>query len=260
MRNGFFLIALIALFFSACEEQPKDVTLTATPASFKETVSPTGSKDLNSVITNTSANSGTINWELSEEVQIAGWTYTVTIDGTAQTGLSGTFDIAANASKTFVVKVVPNNNTGTGKAKLTLKQNDVTRLEATYEIEAAMTGPKFSMSTNSDNGSATASNVKVEYKSKVTNLTSSNLDLRWVRTIDGNTPARWEVTICDNVQCHIPTVSTYDITIPANGNFDLKIGFNPKSILGTGDATVHLYEPSDSANTVQIFQAKHIAN
>lgn len=260
MRNGFFLIALIALFFAACQEQPKDVTLTATPASFKETISPTGSKDLSSVIANTSANSGTIAWELSEEMQVAGWTYTVVIDGAAQTGLSGTFDIAGNATKTFVVKVTPNNNTGTGKAEVTFKQGDATRVKVAYEIEAAMTGPNFSMSTNVENGSATASNVKVAYKSRVTNLTGSNLDLRWVRTINSSTPSRWDIDVCDIVQCHIPTVRTYDITVPANGSFDLKIGFNPNNILGNGHATVYLYEPSDSAGTVQTFQANHVAN
>lgn len=260
MKNGFFLIALVALFFAACEEQPRDITLTASPASFKETISPTSTKDLSSDVLNTSANSGTISWELSEEMQVTGWTYAVTIDGAAQTGTSGSFEIAANATKTIVVKVMPNGNAGTGKAKLELKQDGVARATVTYEVEAAVTGPSFSMDKNTDSGTAAASNVKVEYKSKVTNLRSSDLDLRWVRTIDGGTPTRWDVDVCDIVQCHIPTVSTYDITVPANGSFDLKIGFNSNSVLGTGDATVYLYEPSDSAGTVQVFQASHVAN
>lgn len=260
MKNGFFLIAFMALFFAACEEQPKDVTLTASPASFQETISPTSTKDLSSTVTNTSANSGTIAWELDEEVQVAGWTYAVMIDGAMQTGTSGSFEIAANASKTIVVKVMPNGNTGNGKAKLELEQDGVNRATIMYTIEAAMTGPSFSMDKNTDSGTAPASNMKIEYISKVTNLRSADLDLRWVRTIDANTPARWDIDVCDIVQCHIPSVSTYDITVPANGSFDLKIGFNPNSNLGTGDATVYLYEPSDSAGTVQVFQASHVAN
>lgn len=259
MKNIFLLIVLLAAF-SACTEQPKDVTLEATPDSFTESLSPTATKDMSSSLKNTSGNSGTITWELSETMMVTGWTYAVMVDGQMQTGTSGSFDIDANATKTVVVKVMPNGNAGTGKAELMFKQDGNTLETISYEATAAMTGPAFSMSTNSETGSATASTTKIEYKSKVTNLTNTNLDLRWTRVIDGGTPGSWSVDVCDINICHVPTISTADFSMPANAEFDLKIGFNPNRALGAGSATVYLYEPNDSANTVQIFTASHTAN
>ena len=260
MRNGFFLIALIGLCFASCTEQPKDLSLTATPDEFTASITPTATHEMSSTITNTSSNAGTVTWELSETQQATGWVYSVMVDGQLQTGLSGSFEMDANASKTFVVKVSPNGNAATGEAEVVFKQNDATRANIEYEVTAAMAGPKFSLSKNNDSGTAAASSSKIEYTSVVTNLSNSTLNLRWVRTLTSGTPSRWNIDVCDNVQCHIPSVSTFDISMTPNETFDLKIGFMANTLTGTGDATVYLFEPSDSANTVQVFQAVHTAN
>lgn len=260
MKNSFFFIAILALFFAACEAEVKDVALTATPSAFTESVSPTGTRDMTSTIKNTTNNSGTINWSFNETSTVTGWTYAVLIDGQLQNGLTGNFELAANASKTITVKVTPNGSTGTGKAEMVFSQENNTRATITYEATAAPIGPSFSMSTNSESGTATASSAKVAYKSKVINLTNSDLSLRWVRTLGTNNPGRWDIDVCDIVQCHIPTVSTYTFNVPANDSFYLKIGFQTQGSTGTASAKVYLFEPSDSASTVQTFEATHTAN
>ncbi|MFK7797382.1 MAG: hypothetical protein AB8E82_08005 [Aureispira sp.] len=259
MRSILLLVALCGLFFTACEpEAPATISVEATPDSFDETTSPTGSKVMTTVVKNNSTVAGTIDWSFTETKVVSGWTYGIEANSVAQSGTTGSFELAAGASIDISVSAMPNGVAGEGEAKLTLNSAGKELAMVNYEVEAMVTGPKFSMSTNSDSGSAVKSAPKVEYKSKVYNLTGSDLSLTWTRTNDSNNPGAWVIDVCDYIQCHIPTVDNYTFTLPANDSFDLKIGFDATGRAGTGITTVDLYETGD-VGTTQTFVATHTA-
>ncbi|MGH1336208.1 MAG: hypothetical protein ACRBFS_08775 [Aureispira sp.] len=260
MRSILLLVALCGLFFTACEpdEQPATFSIEVTPKTFNETVSPTGSKVMTASITNNSTVAGTVDWSFTETQVMTGWSYNVVANNVSQSGTTGSFELAAGASIDVTVSVMPNAIAGTGKSSLVFKNGSEDLETITYEVKAMITGPKFSLSTNSESGTAVKTAPKTEYKSKVKNLTGSDLNLTWVRINDSNNPGAWVIDVCDIVQCHIPTVNTYDITVPANGEFDLKIGFDVGGRAGTGAATVDLYETGD-VGTTQVFTASHTA-
>ena len=252
MRSIFLLVA--------CEpEQPATISVEATPDTFNETISPTGTKVMTAIVKNNSTVAGTIDWSFTETKVVSGWTYSIETNNVAQTGTTGSFELAAGASVDVTVSAMPNGVAGQGEAKLTLTNAGKELETIGYVVEAMVTGPKFSMSTNNDSGSAASSAPKVEYKSKVYNLTASDISLTWTRTNDSNNPGSWVIDVCDYIQCHIPTVDTYTFTLPANDSFDLKIGFDAGGRAGTGSATVDLYETGDMGTT-QTFVATHTAN
>lgn len=259
MRSLFLLVALCGLIFTACEpEQPATFSVEVTPDMFNETVSPTGSKVMTASIKNTSTVAGTVDWSFTETQVVNGWTYNVVANNVSQSGTTGSFELAAGASIDVTVSAMPNGVAGTGQSKMTFTSGGNELKTVTYEVKAMVTGPKFSMSSNSEGGTASKSAPKVEYKSVVKNLTGADLNLTWVRVNDSNNPGAWVIDVCDIVQCHIPTVSTYDITVPANAEFDLKIGFDAAGRAGTGKTTVSLYETGD-VGTTQTFEATHTA-
>jgi hypothetical protein len=214
---------------------------------------------MTTVVKNNSTVAGTIDWSLTETKVVSGWAYSIEANNVAQTGTTGSFELPAGASIDIAVSAMPNGVAGQGEAKLTLSSAGKELETVDYAVEAIVTGPKFSMSTNSDSGTAASSAPKVEYKSKVYNLTGSDLSLTWTRTNDSNNPGSWVIDVCDYIQCHIPTVNTYTFNLPANDSFDLKIGFDAGGRVGTGTTTVDLYETGD-VGTTQTFVATHTAN
>lgn len=259
MRSFFLLVTLCGIFFTACQpEKPATFSVEVAPKTFNETVSPTGSKVMTTKITNTSKVAGTINWSFTETQVVNGWTYNIVTNNVSQSGTTGSFELAAGASIDVTVAAKPNGVAGTGKAKLAFKNDGKDLQSVTYQVTAAATGPKFSMSINNKVDTAASSVTSVEYKTKVKNLTSSPLNLTWTRTNGSNNPRAWKITICDNETCHLPNTNTNDITVPANGEFDLKVDFNASGSTGTGSATVKLFETGD-AGTTQTFMAKHTA-
>lgn len=259
MRSILLLVAICGLFFTACEpDKPATFSVEVAPKMFNETVSPTGTKVMAAVITNNSTVAGTVDWNFMETQVVSGWTYSIVANNTIQTGTTGSFELAPGAFMTVTVSAMPNGVAGTGKASMSFKNAGQDLETITYEVEAMVTGPKFSMATNTESGSAVATAPKVEYKSKIINLSGADLDLTWTRT-NGSGPSSWVVDVCDYIQCHIPTVNTYSFTLPAGEEFDLKIGFDATGRAGTSTTTVDLYETGD-VGTTQTFAATHTAN
>lgn len=112
---------------------------------------------------------------------------------------------------------------------------------------------QFSLSANQASlvGSSTASDISP--KVMFTNDTDEEITLTWHR-ID-NLPTNWEAATCDNIACHAPVTTMRDMTLPAAGetgsSFELKVSFYPNGETGTATSDIRIYDPADSARTVQ---------
>ncbi len=98
------------------------------------------------------------------------------------------------------------------------------------------------------NGSAT--DFEIVAYSTIRNLTSNPINLRWLRT-QNSFPQGWQAAICDNITCHAPITDSSDFTIPANGTAPIDLHFYPNNSVGSGNAVVRVFKPSDRANAVQ---------
>lgn len=109
---------------------------------------------------------------------------------------------------------------------------------------------QFSLAATSAMGSGRASSVEIDAKVKFKNLESTAITIKWQR-YDVVVPTNWQVSTCDNEQCRVPAVTEYTMTIPANDSFDMKAVFYPNNEVGTGTARIRVFDPADSARTVQ---------
>lgn len=109
---------------------------------------------------------------------------------------------------------------------------------------------QFSLDATTASNSARASSAEIDAKVKFRNLENKTISVKWQR-YDVNVPASWQVATCDNEQCRVPAVTEYTMTIPANDSFDLKLVVYPNGEIGTGTARIRVYDPTDSARTVQ---------
>ena len=244
--------------FASCETVDKLIGISVDKAVFTESGSTTATKTMTSTVTNTTSNTGTIAWDFSETTAIAGWTYTIVVNGNTATSTSGTFELAGGATATIAVTVNPNNTAGVGAATITLKDNSDSRTLRTiaYGYTAAQTGPQFSLSTNTASGTASASAPDPEYKTVLTNLTTSPLEVTWARV--DNPAAGWAFATCD-VQCYAPAITTKTYTLGASAALDFKTVVYPNGQTGTGSSVTTIYLASDSANTAQTFTVTHTA-
>jgi hypothetical protein len=109
---------------------------------------------------------------------------------------------------------------------------------------------QFSLEATSAMNSGRASSVEIDAKVKFRNLENKVIIIKWQR-YDVNVPSTWQVATCDNEQCRVPAVTEYTMTIPANDSFDMKAVFYPNAEVGTGTARIRVFDPADSARTVQ---------
>lgn len=255
MKRLFFALAVLASVFTACDPEEAPFAASFDTSTFSESGSATATKTMTSVLSNTSSTSGTVSWSFSETNAVAGWTYTISIDGTTQSGTSGSFDLAGNASSTIMVTVNPNGTGGTGTAMIEFTANSaaVGTLSYSYTASSTPPAPNFSLSSMADTGTTSSGSPMREYKTVLTNLTGSDLTIKWVRVEASSYPNGWSSYTCDYIQCHTPNVVEFENTLPANYALDFKTTVNSAGIDGTGDVTTYIFEPSDSAGTVQIY-------
>lgn len=109
---------------------------------------------------------------------------------------------------------------------------------------------QFSLASTTVSNTGRASSVEIDAKIKFKNLENSAVTVRWER-YDVNIPATWQVSVCDNEQCRVPSIDAYTMTIPANDSFDMKAVFYPNNEMGTGSIYIRMYDPADSARTVK---------
>jgi hypothetical protein len=65
-----------------------------------------------------------VSWSFTESSTVSGWTYSISINGSIQSGTSGTFDLAGNTAATVIVTVNPNGTDGTGTAFMTFTESN----------------------------------------------------------------------------------------------------------------------------------------
>ena len=109
---------------------------------------------------------------------------------------------------------------------------------------------RFSLAATAVSNTGRASGTEVDAKVKFYNLESKTISIKWQR-YDVMVPTDWQVATCDNEQCRVPAVTEFTMTIPANDSFDMKLVVYPNGVVGTGTAKIRLYDPTDSARTVQ---------
>lgn len=256
------IAALVALNFTACTPEPTPISISVDKATFTQTNSNSSTETLTSVIKNTTSTDGSISWDFSETTPVTGWTYSISINNVTKTTTSGSFDLAGNATATIVVTINPNNVTGTGKATLILKSNDVELSTITYNHTTNNSAPveKFSISKTSASGGQSITNpMDPEYKTLLKNLTNAPLEIKWLRVAGSQNPSAWSDATCDNITCHAPFVTTSTCTIPANDSFYIKTLFYVANTIGSGSVTTHLFLPSDSLASLKTFVADHQA-
>jgi hypothetical protein len=98
------------------------------------------------------------------------------------------------------------------------------------------------------NGSA--SDFEIVGYGTIRNLTSSPINLRWLRT-QNSLPQGWQAAICDNITCHAPEADSNDFILPANGTAPIDLHFYPNNSVGSGNAVVRVFRPSDRGNAIQ---------
>jgi hypothetical protein len=109
---------------------------------------------------------------------------------------------------------------------------------------------RFSLAATSVSNLGRASSPEVDAKIKFYNLENKVINIKWQR-YDVVVPADWQVATCDNNQCWVPAIAEQLMTIPANDSFDMKLVVYPNGVVGTGTAKFRMYDPTDSARTVQ---------
>lgn len=261
MKKIIFALAAIAITFMACETVQTPILLDISKVAFTESGNSTATKTMTATVTNTTSTAGTISWDFAETSAVSGWTYTITVNGTAATGTSGSFEIAGDAAVTVEVMVNPNGTAGVGGATLTFKESSRPLGAIAYGYTATTTpaAPQFSLSKTTDSGTMGASQT-IEYTTVVTNLTANDLEVTWARSAASSNPAAWVYATCENLFCHAPFVTSKAYTIPANGSFDLKANIRANNETGTGEVTHVVYLASDSAATSQSYVVTHTAN
>ena len=83
------------------------------------------------------------------------------------------------------------------------------------------------------------------------NNTSSTVTFTW-GLVNYNTPAGWEVKLCDNNGCYDLTINGGPYvtdTVSAGDTMDFKFQYSSHLLTGTGSTNVYAYITGDSANT-----------
>ncbi len=261
MKKILFVLAVVSTFFMGCDPEVTPFAATFSTNSITETGSATANKAMTTVLTNATSTSGSVSWSFSESNTVTGWTYSISVNGSTQSGTSGSFDIAGNSAATIIVTVSPNGTDGTGTASMTFTEGSNSLGTVSYSYTASTTppAPNFSLSITNDTSSALASS-SLEYKTVFTNLSSDSIEITWIRIEDAGNPATWSYTTCDHITCWAPFITEKTNKVAGNHVFDFKTEISPNSATGTGTVTTLLFEPSDSAGTVQTHTIVHTAN
>lgn len=89
------------------------------------------------------------------------------------------------------------------------------------------------------------------------NHTADTLQMRWVKSVEGNPPAAWTVNFADPQQNRpdISAVDSADFTLPDSSNWvynKFVIGINPNGVAGSGIWRFNIFERQNPADSLQI--------
>lgn len=89
------------------------------------------------------------------------------------------------------------------------------------------------------------------------NYTGDTLQMRWVKSVQGNPPAAWTVNFADPQQNHpdISALDSADFTFPDSSNWvynKFVIGINPNGAAGSAIWRFNIFEKQNPADSLQI--------
>lgn len=249
----------VTFWLVACTTEPMPLQLSIDKTKFTENETHSTEKVMTSTLQNTTNRTAIVAWDFAKQAEVTGWTYQISINGTLQTTMSGSFDMEAEEEVTLSVTINPNGKAGASSATLTLLEGatQLGAIEYTYMTTAS---PKFSLSTNTASGSGPVGGHDPFYEVLVTNLTSAPLHIKWHKVVTSPFPT-WGHACKDYFlyNCLGPMIISREYTIDANITYKIETIFYTGNVAGTGSIATHFFEPSDSATTVQTFTATHTA-
>jgi hypothetical protein len=112
--------------------------------------------------------------------------------------------------------------------------------------------PKFEVTEVTMTPSANATEVEINGKIKVKNISSATVNLYWARK-NVNIPSAWETAVCDHELCYPNTVGERDLILEAGQEVELKAVFRPNGLAGTGSVDLSVYEKGKQSTTEKTF-------
>lgn len=256
MKKIFIALLAITTFFTACTSETFVTSLSVSQTAVSDSIELNATKALTVSMSNTSDNTGSVSWELTEKTALTG-TYSLKVDQSAKSN-TGSLELATNASASFEITFAPT-AAGTGVYELTLKNgeglelNKVTFTVTAYETPVVVnpvTYPLFTVEKDTVYGS-TAAGQDLDLYFKLTNVSGGDLNMKWIRLNETGSSAI-DLAICDWANCvALPTTSASG-TITDNQVVDMKFQIVPDaSASGSKEMDLMLFVVGDSANTVK---------
>lgn len=247
---------LLTFCLVACATEQMPLLLSIDKTKFSESDAHSIEKVMTSTLQNTTNRTATVEWDFAKETEVTDWTYQIKINGTLQSGISGSFDMEAAEEVTLSVTINPNGKSGTSSATLTLLEGS-TQLGTIEYAYTTSAGPKFSLSTTVVAGNSTNHYPGEMYKTMVTNLTNAPLELSWTSIQRSGFPTGWWHLHKDFGLGICYAIHHSSRELAPNISFEFGTGIETYSIPGSGSVITYFYEPMDSAGTVQTFTATH---
>lgn len=245
MKKIILALAVTAFAFGACTTKPNPITVSLSSTSSNQIGLKANTKQISLTVSNSTAQTATINWERAETTPVTGWTYMVNADAAA----SGTLSIPANSSATVTLAINPNNAVGTGAGTLKFYDAaDQTTTMKTFTYNFSSVTNYFTiLPVGSMNGSARTNDAATDYHISVINSNTIPIDVVWKRTAETANPSVWTVVVCTDLLCWDPTIYSKEMTIAPGDTVDFKATIDHLSTDGSGGTTALFYVASDSA-------------
>jgi hypothetical protein len=257
MKKIFIALLAIATFFTACTSETFVTSLSVSQTAVSDSIELNATKALTVSMTNTSENTGSVSWELTEKTALTG-TYSLKVDQSAKSN-TGSLELAANASASFELTFAPT-AAGSGVYELTLKNEEglelskvtftVTAYETVVVVNPPVTYPLFTVEKDTVYGS-TPAGQDLDLYFKLTNVSGGDLNMKWIR-LNETVNSGIDIAICDWANCvALPTTSASG-TITNNQVVDMKFQVVPDAnASGSKGIDLMLFVVGDSANTVK---------
>lgn len=248
-------LTLIALIFTACTETETPVTVNLSKTTATELTTINTHSHMMIMVSNTTDNEATIQWEHEETTPVSGWTYNVNGSSSA----SGTLTIPANGSVDVMLMVIPNGNAGTGAGMLKFyDSNDQALSMKTFSYTVTTVSQYFELITISPTSqSVRPSDPDTDYKMRVYNPNGSEINVNWASAMDASNPASWLINVCDPFTCFGADVVDGTFPIAAGDTVDFKFTFNHVSTSGNGAATANFFIATDSTASLTSQTVNH---
>jgi hypothetical protein len=252
MKNLFAAVVLAALLLvGACDtaEVIDPVTVSLDKNSVTELGLASSSKTFELIVSNTSPNEATVNWEHTPgTMNPSAWTYMIN----GATATSGSFVLASEASVTISVMVMPGATVGDGDGELVFydaSNQSETSMSFNYTYSAIAAYFEIA-AAGFTTQSVRVSDPDSDYHLWVKNTNNIPVTVDWMRTNESANPSEWMIAVCTDATCYTPAIVQESMTIAAGDSVDFKTTFSHVSTVGNGTSTPIFYVSSDSANSV----------